>query len=112
MGEKGAEQTAAGAETAAMLVDELARLGNVTSKKMFGGHGIFDDGIMFALVDSTGAAFLRADESIAGEFEAAGSKRHGRMPYWSIPDHVLGDSDLLVEWAGTARSVAITAKKK
>ncbi|MFC6287832.1 TfoX/Sxy family protein [Nocardioides sp. GCM10027113] len=110
MGEKGARQSAEGAERAAMLVESLEPLGPVTSRTMFGGHGIFLDGTMFALVDTRGAAYLRADDATAPDFEAAGSERHGRMPYWRIPDAVLQDPDQLLAWGGRAGEVARAAK--
>ena len=110
MGEKGARQTAAGAKAAEGLVDDLQALGDVTAKKMFGGHGIFLDGTMFALVDSAGGTFLRGDDTTAGDFEAAGGARHGRMPYWRIPSAVAGDPDSLVVWARRALDIANGAK--
>ncbi len=112
MGEKGARQRAAGTEMAEWLLDELAPLGDVTTKKMFGGYGVFVDGVMFALVDSAGRAFLRADDATSSEFAEAGSEAHGRMPYWRIPQAVLDDSTSLTKWATTARDVARAAKKK
>lgn len=111
MGDKGARQTPSGAEMADWLVDELTPVGAVTAKKMLGGHGIFEDGVMFAIIDSTGGAFLRADETTATRFEAAGSESHGRMPYWRIPPEVLDDPDLLVDWAVQAIGVAKAARK-
>ena len=111
MGEEGARLSAAGADMAAHLVDELAPLGEVTTKKMFGGYGVFTDGVMFALVDSAGGAFLRADESTSPRFEQAGSEAHGRMPYWKIPEVVLADPSSLLRWATEARDVAKAAKK-
>lgn len=94
------------------LLDELAPLGEVTAKRMFGGYGVFEDGVMFALVDSSGGAFLRADETTSARFEEVGSEAHGRMPYWRIPPTVLDDSDSLVDWATMARDVARVAKRK
>lgn len=94
------------------LLDELVTLGDVTAKKMFGGYGIFEDGVMFALIDSSGNVFLRADETTSDRFAAEGSESHGRMPYWRIPDQVQADADSLVEWAQQARDVARAAKKK
>ena len=44
---------------------------------MFGWMGIFEDGMMFALVDS-GLLFFRVDDSNRVEFEAAGSSQFGR----------------------------------
>ena len=112
MGEKGAKQTAAGADMAERLIEELVPLGHVTAKKMFGGFGIFENGVMFVLVDSAGIAHLRADATTSDRFAAADSERHGRMPYWQIPETVLEDPAQLLEWATTARDVARAAKKK
>lgn len=112
MGEKGAKQSAAGADMAERLVDELVPLGDVTARKMFGGFGLFEDGVMFVLIDSAGTAHLRADDTTSGEFAAAGAESHGRMPYWQIPQPVLDDPEQLLEWAQTARDVARAAKKK
>ena len=43
------------------LLELLAPFGNVRAKKMFGGHGIFKDELMFGLVaDET--LYLKADD--------------------------------------------------
>jgi DNA transformation protein len=111
MGEKNARLTGDATESAERLVDALGSLGDVTSRKMFGGYGVFCDGVMFALVDSTGLAHLRADESSADAFEEAGSAKHSRMPYWSIPDAVLANDTQLVTSATQALTIAKSAKK-
>lgn len=111
MGEKNARLTGDATETAERLVDALGSLGDVTSKRMFGGYGIFGDGVMFALVDSSGVPHLRTDESTTTQFDDAGSAKHSRMPYWSIPDAVLNDDTSLLQWAKSALEVAQAAKK-
>jgi len=111
MGEKDARLTEDATETAERLVDALGSLGDVTSKKMFGGYGIFGDGVMFALVDSAGTPHLRTDDSTTTEFEDAGSAKHSRMPYWSIPDPVLNNDEQLTTWATKALAIAKAAKK-
>ena len=111
MGKKGARLTGDATEAAAMLVDELGPLGDVTCKKMFGGYGVFCGGVMFALVDSSGVPHLRTNESTTRRFESAGSEKHSRMPYWSIPAAVVEDPEELVEWGTEALEVARAAKK-
>ncbi len=106
MGEKGSKRTGEAKASAGELVTALQPLGDVTSKGMFGGYGVFIDGQMFAIVDSAGDWYLKADDSTAPRFEAAGSAKHGRMPYWSVPADVAGDDALLLEWAGEAAAVA------
>lgn len=106
MGEKGARKSEAGEAMAATLVDELAPLGDVTRRSMFGGHGIFADGVMFGLVDSDGTPFLRE----AAASPPDGSVRHGRMPYWSVPEELIDAPDQLRELAGRSLDAARAAR--
>ena len=93
MGEKGSKQSEAASAAAAEIVDDLAVLGDVRSKKRFGGFGVFCEDTMFAIVDPSGRVFMRADDTIATELEEGGGERHGRMPYWSVGDSIRGDHD-------------------
>jgi len=108
MGEKGARQSDQAAETAQGLVDDLLSLGEVTSKKMFGGFGIFESGLMFALVDSEGSAFLRLGASNEDRYQ----DRHVKMPYGRVPAQILTDDQQLLAWADEALQAARAAKKK
>jgi len=101
----GTRGSGAGAAAAAACVEVLAPLG-VVAQAMFGGHGLFRDGVMFAIIDSEGRLYLRADPSTALAFEAAGSTQHARMPYWEVPDVVRDDPQELLEWAATAAEVS------
>lgn len=107
MGEKGSRLTGTAVDVAAAIVEELAPLGEVTSKKMFGGVGIFGEGRMFVIVDSQGAVYLRDDDGAA--FTDAGSSKHGRMPYWLVPSDVLADEETFRDWARRALEVATAA---
>lgn len=111
MGKKGSKLTEESVVTAEYLVDSFEPLGEITSKKMFGGHGIFGDGVMFAIVDSAGRSFLRVDDTTREAYESAGSDAHGRMPYQSIPDSIAENDAQLLEWAGQALTVAKANKK-
>lgn len=110
MGEKGARLTGTAVDVGDRLGEELAPVGAVTTKRMFGGVGVFSDGTMFAIVDSTGMVFLRADETTVDRFQSAGSEKHGRMPYWTVPAEVADDPERLLEWATQAAAVARAAK--
>lgn len=110
MGEKGARLTPAAVEAAERLVDDLQALGEVTSRRMFGGLGIYMGRTMFALVDSHGGTFLRVDDESRPRFEAAGSARHATMPYFSIPPAVRQSPQKLLSWAGSALETAREAK--
>ena len=94
-------------------------LGPVTIRRMFGGKGIYHDGLIVAVVLSTGDVLLKADTISAPDFEAAGAKRwaegpKGRkvnMPYWSIPESALDDADEMAAWARKAHEAALRSKK-
>ena len=105
MGVKGDKLTNDSVITAELLLEKLQTISGITSKKMFGGHGIFHNGKMFGIIDSKGNAFLKADESNKDVFDKAGSTKHGRMPYYTIPQEVFNDIDQLTEWA--QKSIAI-----
>ena len=86
MGKKGAKHTQKATETCQQTVRVLAGIGEITSRKMFGGYGIFESGVMFALVNSAGKLHLKVDDSNISRFKEAGSNSHGKMPYYDVPD--------------------------
>ena len=86
----------------------------VTVRRMFGGAGIFCDGLMFALVFD-GAIYLKVDDASIPDFEREGSRpfvytrakspgRVGRasLAYWRLPERLYDDPDELAVWAGRA----------
>lgn len=100
--------------------DLLAGLGPVKIRPMFGGHGLYFDGLFFAL-EADGKIYFKTDATNQKEFEEAGSKpftysakgeKSISMGYWSIPEEVLEDHELMVEWASKSIRVARTAKAK
>lgn len=111
MGQKGAKRTAEAAAEAGRLVEELSELGDVTSRAMFGGFGIYESGVMFALVEPDGTPCLRFDGEPDRDYLEAGSRKHERMPYWSIPPAIRSDEDALLEWATSALDIATAAKR-
>ena len=67
------------------LLQLLTPLGDVRAKPMFGGHGVFLDGAMFALVTRGGVLYLKADDINRPAFEAQGLEKYGKMPYYAAP---------------------------
>ena len=111
MGTKGGKDTGVAEGAALALTSDLAPLGDVTARAMFGGRGVFCDGVMFALIDTVGTVHLRADDATAEPFEQRGSRRHSKMPYWQIPDDIRSDEPKLIEWATRALDTAKAAKR-
>ena len=102
------------------LVEQLAPMRGVTAKRMFGGHGIFKGGLMFALV-ADGIVFLKADAANAPEFDELDlepftytKKKTGKtsvMSYRRCPESALEQQDELVRWGKSAHAAAKRAKK-
>ena len=104
------------------IAELFAPFGRVTVRRMFGGAGLFTEGLMFGLVFD-GAIFLRVDEASIPDFEREGSApfvytrarspgRVGRhsLSYWRLPERLYDDPDELVSWA--RRALAIAERRK
>ena len=96
------------------VLEQLAPVGPLTSRKMFGGVGLYAQGLFFALVDDD-TLYLKGDEALRPDFEAAGSAQFapfGMSPlaYWSAPAQALDEPELMVEWA--RRSIAVAAARR
>lgn len=83
---------------AAEIAELFAPVGPVAVKRMFGGFGIYLDGVIFALqVD--GEIMLKGDAATLPDYDAAGMRqwvyemkgRAGAMPYWRMPDACFDD---------------------
>lgn len=101
-----------------MAGDALAELfssfGAVDERRMFGGAGIYAEGVMFALAHD-GELYLKADEQSRPAFEREGqgaftyARKDGKravMSYWRVPARLYDDPDELARWARVALSVA------
>lgn len=107
------------------FLKDLARpLGAVVFKKMFGGWGIWADGLMFALVAEE-VLYFKVDAESSPRFEALDLPRFtyttkdGRrtvMSYAKAPEEVYDDPDVFAEWAragiAAARRAAASAPAK
>jgi DNA transformation protein and related proteins len=104
------------------LLEELfAPVGGVGLRRMFGGIGVFKEGIMFGLV-ANDVLYMKADETTSpgyaaedcGPFIYDGMKgKSVAMPYWRLPDRLLDEPDEFRDWADAAFAVAVrTAKPK
>lgn len=95
-----------------LVMERLLPLGDITSRAMFGGYGIFHNNLMFALI-SEDILYLKVNESNRKMYEEAGSSQfpHG-ISYWEVPDDILEDTDRLYEWANISMAIAAKADRK
>lgn len=95
----------------------LAPLGPVRVKRMFGGHGIYVDGIFIAIVAGE-TLYLKADPQTAPQFEAAGCApflytargRTVNLGYRAAPADAMDSPALMRPWAALALQAAIRAR--
>ena len=100
------------------LHEVLAPFGPVQTRRMFGGYGVYHDGVMFAIVVDE-VLYLKADEQSAPEFEALSLCRFEylkqgkpvRMSFFEAPDAVFDDADEAVRWARCAFEAALRSRK-
>jgi DNA transformation protein len=89
--------------------------GTVSVRRMFGGHGVFTEGLMFAL-ESDGELYLKADDLTIPKLAAENSepfvyKARGReiaLSYWKLPERLYDEPD---EFAGFAREAFGAAQR-
>jgi DNA transformation protein len=104
------------------LHEVFERFGRIESKRMFGGHGIYHEGRMFALVVRD-TLYLKADPQSAPHFDrlrlpAFEYTKQGKtmqMSYREAPAEVFDDRDEAALWARRAWEAALrsgTAPKK
>ena len=103
-------------EFTAHIVDLMQCIGPVRARRMFGGYGIFLDGLMFALI-ADGTLYLKAGPESRGRFLASGlesftySKKGKQisLSYYQAPLETLEDAENMKDWADLAFACALNA---
>ena len=100
------------------LSEVFAQFGAIEAKRMFGGYGVYHDGLMFALV-ADDVLYLKADATSASSFVKLGlpqfeylkNGKKMRMSYYAAPEDIFDDPEQAKEWANRAYEAALRAKK-
>jgi DNA transformation protein len=102
--------------------EQLAPLGRITMRRMFGKVGVFCDGVMLGMVtDNT--LYFRVDDQNRETFREAASSpplnyaKKGEMidlAFWKVPERLIDEPDELLDWARAALAAArrVAAKRK
>ena len=89
------------------ILDRLSGLGEVTSRPLFGGHGLYWRDTIFAIAYG-GRLYLKVDEGSKGDYLAYGmgpfrpNERQTLKSYYKIPPEVLADPEALLSWVREA----------
>jgi len=104
------------------VLDQLAPLGAgaVTSKRMFGGIGLYFESTFFGIVDDD-IVYLKVDDASRPEYEqremppfcpVASKPAMVSKNYYQLPGEILDDPELLVVWAKRALQAARSPSKR
>ena len=107
---------------AEFLHEQLAPLGRVTMRRMFGKTGVFCNGLMFGMVTND-TLYFRVDDHNRAVFKEAESapplnyEKKGciiDLSFWRAPERLFDEPDELVTWARVALAAArrVAAKRK
>lgn len=101
------------------VLELLAGFGRLEAKRMFGGAGLYHDGVMFAILDDD-VVYFWVDDALEADLKAQGSvpwsysqKSDGavrEMGYWRMPETAADDPDEAVSIAKRAFAAALARK--
>lgn len=96
------------------IAELLAPVGPVAIKRMFGGAGVYAEGVAFAILDDD-VMYFKVDDTTRPKFETAGmgpftytskSGQHALTSYFRCPEQLFDEPDELNAWAREAILVA------
>ena len=99
-----------------LVCELLSPMGEVRARRMFGGCGVYCDGVMMALIADE-VLYFRTDERTRTAYEDLGlppfrpfPDKPMTMPYHRPPDSVLDDGGEMLSWARPAYEAALRAQ--
>jgi DNA transformation protein len=101
----------------AYILEQLERLGSLSSRRMFGAVGLYSGELFFGLIDDD-TLFFKTDGSNNAEYLARNMPRFMPFPerpeavmaYHQVPADIIEDGELLVSWARKSVAVALASR--
>ena len=103
-----------------LLREVLGRAGAFKARAMFGGHGLYLDGVFFAILDD-GALFFKTSPQTAARYDAEAMPAFtyqtktglkGLPNYRRVPERLFDETDELAMWVQEAVRAVQTASAK
>ncbi len=96
------------------VVEHMSFLRGLHARAMFGGYGIYQDGLIFAIIVND-ALYLKSDAAVRRDFEKKGLLPftyavHGRpvtMQYFEAPAEVFEEPAAMRDWVGKALGASV-----
>ncbi|NNJ91324.1 MAG: TfoX/Sxy family protein [Gammaproteobacteria bacterium] len=101
------------------LEEVFSLFGPISTKRMFGGYGVYHDGLMFGLV-ADDVLYLKTDKKSEAIFTDLGlypfeyekKEKKMKMSYYLAPDEIYDDPEIAREWCARAFEAALRSRKK
>jgi DNA transformation protein and related proteins len=113
---------AASSQFKVFVCELLSGLGEVSARSMFGGVGLYCEGVMFALIGNE-VLYLKADDKLKADLSEAGSgpfmvdfgKGDGPRPmngYWAMPQSAMDEPEAACLWGQRALDFALKMQRQ
>jgi len=97
--------------------DAMVGIEDISFRPMFGGYGIYKNGVIFAIITSS-KLFFKTDETNQSDFEDLGSQpftyarknKSATLSYWELPAEIMEDRKKIEQWVD--KSVQISRNSK
>lgn len=101
----------------AYILEQLEALGDLRSRRMFGGVGLYRGEWFFGLIDDD-TLFFKSDSTNSAEYIARKMPRFMPFPdrpeavmaYYQVPADIIEDAESLVAWARKSVAVALSSR--
>ncbi|MEH6419506.1 TfoX/Sxy family protein [Pseudomonas sp. CGJS7] len=105
------------ADLIAHLQDLASDFGALDARRMFGGYGLYHDGVMIGLITGD-VLYLKTVEDTRERFRAAGgepflyARRGETVPtsYWTVPEAAMDSAQEMRPWLALALEAALRKK--
>ena len=102
-----------------LVIESLRAFGPVTVRPMFGGWGIYREGVFFALV-AADTLYFKSDDENRAQFERGSPgpftfEKKGETVvthYFAVPEDAFEDPQVMVRWARLGYAAALRAAKR
>jgi DNA transformation protein len=101
----------------AYVLEQMAGLGKVSTRRMFGGVGLYSGELFFGLIDDD-TLYFKTDATNSADYESRNMPRfmppadrpRSPMGYHQVPAEVIEETGELAAWARKSVAVASTAR--
>jgi DNA transformation protein and related proteins len=102
-----------------LAVEMLRPFGEVTPRRMFGGWGLYRDGVFFALIAGD-TLYFKSDDENRAQFERSSpgpfvfEKKGERIVthYYAAPEDAFEDPQVMARWARLGYAAALRAARR